>query len=475
MVEPITHDDARRARAGHRRSRLQHLPAARRDDVYIDLLTDSGTVGDVRPPVGRADARRRGLCRQPQLLPPRRCGPRRLRLRGADPDPPGARRRAHLSARSSSSPATSCPGNMYFTTTRVPPGATPAACSSTSSSTRRTTRQPASRSRATSTSPSCERADRRGRCRPHPLHLGRDEREHGRRPAAVAGEPPGGVRATARATASCVMLDATRALENAWFIQQREAGYADRPSPRSCARSARYSDGATVSSKKDNLVNIGGFLALRDPELARQGAWACWSRSKACTPTAACRGATWRRWPRDRGDGRHRRPRAGAGRSGRVPRAQADRCRDSRWCSRSAVTESSSMPSAILAHLPQDQFPAQALAAAIYRRLRGPRHGARHRVGRARPGDRREPPPQAGTGAPDDPAPGLHPGAHGRDRRVGDRRSTSTATTSRACASPTSRSRCDSSRRGLKKSKQRGASSESVGSFGLLPGCPGTR
>ena len=67
-----------------------------------------------------------------------------------------------------------------------------------------------------------------------------------------------------------VMLDATRALENAYFIQQREPGYADRPVAEIVREIASYSDGSTVSSKKDNLVNIGGFLALRDPELARQ-------------------------------------------------------------------------------------------------------------------------------------------------------------------------------------------------------------
>lgn len=67
-----------------------------------------------------------------------------------------------------------------------------------------------------------------------------------------------------------VMLDATRALENAWFIKQREAGYEDRSVASLMREICSYSDGATVSSKKDNLVNIGGFLALRDPELARR-------------------------------------------------------------------------------------------------------------------------------------------------------------------------------------------------------------
>ncbi len=67
-----------------------------------------------------------------------------------------------------------------------------------------------------------------------------------------------------------VMLDATRAVENAYFIQQREAGYHDTSIADILLEICSYSDGATVSSKKDNLVNIGGFLAVRDPELARR-------------------------------------------------------------------------------------------------------------------------------------------------------------------------------------------------------------
>jgi tyrosine phenol-lyase len=65
-----------------------------------------------------------------------------------------------------------------------------------------------------------------------------------------------------------LMLDATRALENAYFIQQREAGYHDHSVSEILRELCEHSDGATVSSKKDNLVNIGGFLALRDPDLA---------------------------------------------------------------------------------------------------------------------------------------------------------------------------------------------------------------
>jgi tyrosine phenol-lyase len=67
-----------------------------------------------------------------------------------------------------------------------------------------------------------------------------------------------------------VMLDATRAVENAYFIQQREAGYDTWSIAEILREITAHSDGATVSSKKDNLVNIGGFLAVRDPELARR-------------------------------------------------------------------------------------------------------------------------------------------------------------------------------------------------------------
>lgn len=65
-----------------------------------------------------------------------------------------------------------------------------------------------------------------------------------------------------------IMLDATRAVENAWFIKTREPGFADR----SCAEILRefcaLSDGCTMSGKKDPLVNIGGWLSLNDDKLA---------------------------------------------------------------------------------------------------------------------------------------------------------------------------------------------------------------
>ncbi len=59
-------------------------------------------------------------------------------------------------------------------------------------------------------------------------------------------------------------LDATRMVENAWFIQQREEGYADMPVAGILKEFCSYTDGAWMSGKKDHLVNIGGWLAVND-------------------------------------------------------------------------------------------------------------------------------------------------------------------------------------------------------------------
>ncbi|GMR03050.1 MAG: tyrosine phenol-lyase [Acidimicrobiia bacterium] len=168
-----------------------------------------------------------------------------------------------------------------------------------------------------------------------------------------------------RSVGVLVMLDATRALENAYFIQQREGGYEDRSVASILREITDNSDGATVSSKKDNLVNIGGFLAVRDPKLAR----------KARALLVAFEGLhTY------------------GGMSGRDMEALAQGIRemvqtDDHVRSRVGQVEylgnrllKYGVPvvtpigghgvfldaAAILPHIPQDEFPAQALAAAIF-------------------------------------------------------------------------------------------------------------
>jgi tyrosine phenol-lyase len=64
-----------------------------------------------------------------------------------------------------------------------------------------------------------------------------------------------------------VMLDGTRLVENAHFIQRRESGYQTRSVKEIVKEVCAHTDGVTVSGKKDALVNIGGFLACNDEHL----------------------------------------------------------------------------------------------------------------------------------------------------------------------------------------------------------------
>lgn len=64
-----------------------------------------------------------------------------------------------------------------------------------------------------------------------------------------------------------LIMDGARYAENAWFIQQREEGYQGKSIREIIKEQAGFFDAMTMSSKKDGLVNIGGFIAMRDRSL----------------------------------------------------------------------------------------------------------------------------------------------------------------------------------------------------------------
>jgi len=64
-----------------------------------------------------------------------------------------------------------------------------------------------------------------------------------------------------------VILDATRAVENAYFIQQREEGYQNKKIAEILYEMCSYTDACTMSGKKDFYLNIGGFVACNDSKL----------------------------------------------------------------------------------------------------------------------------------------------------------------------------------------------------------------
>ncbi len=158
--------------------------------------------------------------------------------------------------------------------------------------------------------------------------------------------------------------DMTRVAENAYFIKEREAGYCEKSIREIVHEICALTDAATMSSKKDALVNIGGFVAMNDPDLYE----------KACNLVVVYEGLhTY------------------GGMAGRDMEALAigitESVQDDHIFARVGQVKylgnrlrDMGVPivnpigghaifldaRAILPHLPQDQFPAQALASALY-------------------------------------------------------------------------------------------------------------
>ncbi len=263
MVEPL-----RVTTAGHRARALEaagyNTFLLRSDDVYIDLLTDSGTnamsdrqwaammLGDEAYAGSRSfydlqDAIR-AVYGYEHVVPTHQG-------RGAE----------HLLSKVAIRPGQFVPGNMYFTTTRAHQELAGGIFEDV----------------IVDAAYDPENEDPfKGN-----VDLGKLERLIAREGAAgiaylslagtvnMAGGQPVSMACVRALRALCdrhgikVFLDATRMVENAFFIQEREDGFAGKTIAEILKEFCSYTDGAWMSAKKDSLVNIGGWLAVNDRDL----------------------------------------------------------------------------------------------------------------------------------------------------------------------------------------------------------------
>lgn len=237
----------------------------RSDDVYIDLLTDSGTsamsdrqwagmmLGDEAYAGSRNFFRLQDAVQQcygfPHLIPTHQG-------RGAE----------HLLSRLLIQPGDHVPGNMYFTTTRAHQELAGATFHDVIID---EAHDPAS-DHPFKGDVDLEKLDalvrRVGAARIPYISIAATVNMAGGQPISLANLHA--VRAFTQRHGIRLVLDATRAVENAWFIQQREPGQRRNLVADILREMCSLADAATMSGKKDSLVNIGGWLGVRDDELA---------------------------------------------------------------------------------------------------------------------------------------------------------------------------------------------------------------
>ena len=234
------------------------------DDVYIDLLTDSGTgamsdrqwagmmVGDEAYAGSRSFYRLEAAVQKyygyKNVLPTHQG-------RGAE----------HLLSRAAISPGQIVAGNMYFTTTRLHQELAGATFVDVIVDQAHDT---------TSLHPFKGDVDlaklealvaKEGAARIAYVSLGATVNMAGGQPVSMGNVKA--LRAFCTKHGIRLFLDATRMAENAYFIEQREPGYAGVPIATIVREFCDQTDGAWMSGKKDNLVNIGGWLAVNDWDL----------------------------------------------------------------------------------------------------------------------------------------------------------------------------------------------------------------
>ena len=268
-VEPIRFATVQQREESLRRGHynLFLVPA---DEVLIDLLTDSGTAamsadqwagimrGEEAYAGGRSFYRFEGKVRE------------LTGLQAHHPHPPGTRRRTHPllhRRRTRQAGARTTPISTPRGRTSSSPAPRPSICPWP----RAPIRDRIADFKGNLDTAALEEFIARVGAENIPLVHDHGDEQLRRRPAGHPWQTSARTKDICRRHGIPLFLDACRFAENAYFIKLREPGYADRSVRSIVQEMFSYADGATMSAKKDAIVNIGGFLAMQRRRPGRQG------------------------------------------------------------------------------------------------------------------------------------------------------------------------------------------------------------